>query len=121
MAAPHGAMAWFEMYSGDFAQTQRFYEQAFGWKFSTDMGPEYLMFDDSTGNVGGGFHPGMKPSDGSPMLYVFVDSIEKSLPQIAELGGTQVQGKTEIPTVGWWASVKDPQGNVIGVYETLSK
>lgn len=118
---PHGAMTWFELHSSDFAATQSFYQQVFGWKFSQDMGPEYLMFEDTTGNVGGGFQKDIAVSAGSPMLYVTVDSIEKSLPQIEELGGKQVTGRSEIPTVGWWASFKDPQGNLLGLYEGLQK
>ena len=121
MTVKQGQIMWMEFHSKDFATTQSFYERVFGWKFDSSMGPEYLMFDDGSGVVGGGFSKDTPVSTGSPLVYVWVDDLEKSLAQIAEAGGTQVKEKTEIPTVGWWGSFKDPSGNLVGLYETARK
>lgn len=122
---PHGQIGYIEVYSRDLAESKTFYERAFGWKFGETMGPDYQMFEDPTGNVGGGVGPQAAKwtaPDGGAHLYVTVDSIEKSLAAIEEAGGATLKGKTVIdPSIGWWASFKDPSGNELGIYETAQK
>jgi predicted enzyme related to lactoylglutathione lyase len=36
------------------------------------------------------------------------------------LGGTVIQPKTEIPTIGWFGMFKDPTGNVLALYTSAN-
>jgi predicted enzyme related to lactoylglutathione lyase len=49
------------------------------------------------------------------IFYVAV-KISADLKAAAKLGGLTVQGKTEIPNIGWYGIFKDPSGNRIGLY-----
>ncbi len=46
-----------------------------------------------------------------------MDSIDDALTRIEELGGSTVQGKTEISPTSWWAVFADSEGNQLGLYE----
>lgn len=113
----HGQICHVELHSKDFKGSQKFYETLFGWKFDLTMGDEYLMFNDGSGFVGGGFHKDTPVSTGAPLVYILTDDLVRSLGDIVKAGGQQVQDKMEIPNVGWWGSFKDTQGNVLGLFE----
>ena len=44
-------------------------------------------------------------------LYVEVDEIEDYLRRTKALGGVVATAKTEIPSLGWYALIKDPDGS----------
>lgn len=48
------------------------------------------------------------------------DSIEDSLAKITEAGGSVLLGKTPIPSMGWFATCKDTEGNTFGLFTTDS-
>ena len=48
-----------------------------------------------------------------------VESIDVALERIGELGGATVAGKTPVGEMGFAAYVRDPEGNVIGLWETV--
>ena len=47
-----------------------------------------------------------------------VDSIEDALAAAERTGGTIKEPKTEIPGMGWFAVVTDPEGNEVGLYQS---
>jgi predicted enzyme related to lactoylglutathione lyase len=53
---------------------------------------------------------------GGPVLWLFVNDIQDSLRRIGDLGGRVLQG---VESEGPWlqASVADPAGNVVGVWQ----
>lgn len=107
-----------EFVAPDFDKAKEFYGGLFGWTFQQWEGMDYLLYMGPEGGVNGGFFkPQPEQPVCSPLIYIEVDCIEEFLPRIANHGGEQVMGKTEIPGVGWFALVKDPAGNVIGLYE----
>jgi predicted enzyme related to lactoylglutathione lyase len=53
-----------------------------------------------------------------PVVVVDVASIDESLDKIGGLGGSTVVGKTPVGDMGFAAYFKDPEGNVIGLWET---
>jgi hypothetical protein len=120
----HGAIEWIEIPSKDATASPKFYETVFGWKIQrSEQMPEYPMFTDPSGNVGGGFDLRGKPAvAGGVILYISVDSIDAIMPKITSSGGSVATEKTLISAeVGWWASFKDPSGNKIGLYERAKK
>lgn len=58
------------------------------------------------------------PDTPSPVLVIDVDAIDEALGKIEREGGSVVRPRTEIPGMGAFAYFKDPDGNVLGLFET---
>jgi predicted enzyme related to lactoylglutathione lyase len=100
----------------DLERTKAFLWGLFGWEFEP-FGEDYLLFTAPEGpDVGIRRVAGVGTGD-SPTVYVEVPSVATCGEQAEELGGEVVAPKAEIPGVGWFSRVKDPDGNVIGLFE----
>ena len=115
-----GVFVWDELGTTDADAAQRFYEEVFGWT-TADMGQEfggYRIFD-RPGGTGQGHAGIMKLQDPSvpPMWipYVGVEDTDSTAAKATELGATVIVGPMDVPTVGRFAVVQDPQGAVFGI------
>ncbi|HEX6363398.1 MAG TPA: VOC family protein, partial [Albitalea sp.] len=115
----HGAFSWSELLTTDPAAASEFYGSLFGWKIETmDMGqgPYHVVKagDTSIGGI-------MKiPAESGPMPpnwcpYVTVSDVDATAKKCASLGGKVLMPPTDIPTVGRFAVIQDPQGAVLNV------
>ncbi len=117
----------FEIPTDDLARAKEFYGSSFGWQLQTIEDMDYTIamttpVDEKTqmptepGGINGGM---MKRSADtpSPVLTIGVDSIDDSMRKIAAAGGVVVQPRTEIPDMGAFGYFKDPEGNVLGLWE----
>jgi predicted enzyme related to lactoylglutathione lyase len=124
-----GKVVHFEIPADDVARAKDFYASVFGWQLNTmQIGEgEYTIvqttpIDDNTqlpiepGAINGGM---MQRSADTPhpIITIDVDGIEDSLKQIEAAGGSAVTPRTEIPGMGAFAYFKDPEGNVLGLWE----
>jgi predicted enzyme related to lactoylglutathione lyase len=120
----------FEIPADDEDRARNFYREAFGWQLQEMPELQYTIVmttpvDQQTqlptepGAINGGL---MKRSADtpSPVLTVDVASIDDSLKQIEAGGGSTVKPRTEIPGMGAFAYFKDTEGNVMGLWETVS-
>jgi hypothetical protein len=102
----------------DANRAQGFYESLFSWKFSQPMeGMDYRMSD-----LGEGQGAAVFPSDSGATglrVYFGVDDIEAALAQVRELGG-QTEDKMPVPSMGWFAACKDPEGNAFSLWQNDS-
>ena len=119
----------FEIPADDVERAKSFYGSVFEWELNTMQmdGGEYTIVtttpvDDSMmptepGAVNGGL---MQRSDEapSPVITIDVDDIEQSLKDIEAAGGSTVTPRTPIPGMGAFGYFKDPEGNVMGLWET---
>jgi predicted enzyme related to lactoylglutathione lyase len=113
-------MCHFEWSSTDFDRTEKFYSGLFDWEFSP-WGDDYLTFKPPEG-PGGGIMKVEKVEVGrSPYVYIEVDEIEPYLEKAEELGGGVDTPKTEIPGVGWYAHLLDPDKNIVGLLKWAEK
>jgi predicted enzyme related to lactoylglutathione lyase len=109
-----------EWSSSNLERSRTFYGGLFDWSF-TPWGDEYMLFK-APEYAGGGIMKSSEIKPGaSPTVYVEVEQIEPYLDQVKKLGGTIAVGKTEIPTVGWFAHLKDPDGNLVGLFQSANK
>ncbi|HEX2073326.1 MAG TPA: VOC family protein [Geodermatophilus sp.] len=124
-----GRVVHFEIPFEDGDRAKRFYAEAFGWQVH-DM-PEMaytLVTSGPSGDEGpsepGFINGGMMAREGSPstgpVIVVDVDSIDRALKTVGELGGSTVTPKMAVGDMGFAAYVKDPEGNVIGLWESAS-
>jgi predicted enzyme related to lactoylglutathione lyase len=120
----------FEIPADDEGRARNFYREVFGWQLQEMPELQYTIVmttpvDEQTqlptepGAINGGL---MKRSADtpSPVLTVDVESIDDSLKQIEAGGGSIVKPRTEIPGMGAFAYFKDTEGNVMGLWETVS-
>ena len=101
-------------------RAEKFYADVFGWTFQRyDGAPEYY----GMANTGDDAKPGIngalfkRGSDAETTLTIGVDSIEDTIAKVVDKGGKVVQGKTAIPTMGWFATCEDSEGNKFGLYK----
>jgi uncharacterized protein len=108
----------FEIPVDDPDRAERFYSNVFGWTFQRYPGaPQYYGMattgEDQPGINGALYQRG--ENDGT-QLTMSVDSIEDAIATIEREGGSVVQGKTPIPSMGYFAVCTDTEGNKIGVF-----
>lgn len=113
----HGDITHIDIPVSDLGKGAAFYSELFGWQIAEPPGFEgYPMWQAPNKISGGGLAP---RSDGftQPRSYVEVDSIDDTLAAAVIAGGTVVMGKDQISPTSWWAAIRDPDGNEIGLYE----
>jgi len=118
----------FEIPAYDIERMRDFYTQLFGWKITKMPGPtEYWNIEtvpvDEKGmptrqGVNGSMIKKVSPEH-KPINYIYVDSVDECCRKIEELGGNVIDRKKEIPGLGWWALLSDPEGNEFGIFESI--
>src|SRR5262249_1963372 len=125
MSDLQGKFVWYELMTTDTAAAAKFYQSVVGWTPAPmDMGGmTYTIF-----NVPGADRgiAGMMPlpdelkSMGVPPNwtgYVYVDDVDATASKFTELGGSVRRPPSDIPTIGRFAVVADPQGAVICIFK----
>ncbi len=124
-----GRVVHFEIPFENGDRAKRFYAEAFGWQVQDMPDMAYtLVTSGPSGDEGpserGFINGGMMAREGSPstgpIIVVDVDSIDRALKTVGELGGSTVTPKMAVGDMGFAAYVKDPEGNVIGLWESAS-
>ncbi|MBD3234472.1 MAG: VOC family protein [candidate division Zixibacteria bacterium] len=111
-----GSLCHFEIPAKDIEKSGEFYKQVFKWKLNTSDFPGYGLLE-----LPREPHAGVEkrePFSNGVMIYIQVADISQTLNVVREAGGEIVKGKTEIPNIGWFGLFSDPDGNVIGVYQS---
>src|ERR1700723_2567603 len=121
----HGKFSWNELLTTDPAAAKEFYGQLFGWTTR-----EWPMegFNCTIVKVGeidvGSIMPipghaaGMPPRWGA---YVTVDDVDATAALAEKLGGKILVPPTDIPTVGRFTVIQDPQGAVVSAITYVPK
>jgi len=113
-----GTIVHIEIPSGDTTKSMKFWGDLVGWKFQNYTGegsegtPEYNMFE---GEPGGAIYP--SGEDKGIKVYFEADNIDSELERIRELGG-ETEDKMPVPSMGWFAHAKDPDGNEFSVWQS---
>jgi predicted enzyme related to lactoylglutathione lyase len=113
-----GHFVWHENQAADVEAAKSFYSQLCGWTFEVFKPGEmdYVMIS-SGGATHGGFWPA--PPEGAPSAWighVYVEDCDAAAEKAKSLGGTVLNGPMDIPDVGRFALLQDPQGGVISAY-----
>jgi len=119
-AAPGGVFVWTELGTTDVDAAQRFYEQVFGWT-TKDPGAEfggYRIFHRSENDPNGIAGLMANPSKDIPAYwnpYVAVESPDATVAKAKELEATILVEPADIPGIGRFAIIRDPQGATFGI------
>jgi predicted enzyme related to lactoylglutathione lyase len=125
MPAPTvGRFVWHELHTGDRPKAAKFYKQLLGWETKdVPMGPgEPYTLCQRDGKDFAGITKSMAPANVPPhwLPYIGVDDVDRSAAKIKELGGKVMMAPTDIPNVGRFAAVADPQGAAFAIYKSAS-
>jgi predicted enzyme related to lactoylglutathione lyase len=125
-----GKVVHFEIPFDDGDRARRFYKEAFDWQIMEmpEMGYTIVMTGPSSdtgptepGFINGGMLSREQAATSGPVVVLDVESIEVALERIGGLGGSTVVGKTPVGDMGFAAYFKDPEGNVVGLWETAGQ
>jgi predicted enzyme related to lactoylglutathione lyase len=121
----HGAFSWCELLTGDVAGAKDFYSRLFNWTLEPAPGPNahYTLVKYGGEQMGGimAIPPGaegMRPAWG---VYVTVDDVDTTAKLAVELGAKVCVPPCDIPEVGRFCVLQDPQGAMINVITYLKR
>lgn len=113
----------FDLYAQNPERASKFYTETFGWKFEKwedpQMKMEYWMVmtgDDKKPGIDGGMS--RKTDMPRNVLTIDVPDIDEYIEKIKANGGEITMEKTAIPKVGWFATFKDPEGELMSIMQT---
>lgn len=112
-----GVFVWDELGTTDADGAQRFYEDVFGWT-TKDQGEEYggyRIFSSGETQIAGLMK---NPDPSIPAAwtpYVGVEDTDAACKKATELGAEVIVEPMDVPAVGRFAILKDPQGAVFGI------
>lgn len=122
----HGGFGWFELMTTDTEGAKKFYADLFGWEYEDmPMGPgsTYTVVK-SCGKAVAGIMA--QPEDCKCMppswdIYITVNDVDAAAAKVQSSGGKVLRAPSDIPEVGRFAVLQDPQGAVIMAMTYLQK
>jgi predicted enzyme related to lactoylglutathione lyase len=123
-----GRVVHFEIPYDDADRAGAFYQKAFGWQIVPlpEMGYTLVTTgpNGEQGHIEAGFiNGGMMKRDEpftAPHIVIDVANLEDTLRAINEAGGTTVSGRQPVGDMGFTAYFRDPEGNLVGLWETAA-
>jgi hypothetical protein len=107
-----------ELTTSNVAGAIEFYKTIFDWKIEKEPGFEDYYSIQTGQEPGGGIMA--TPQQGVPTAwcaYVETEDVAATLAKVKGAGGKILYPKSEIPNIGWFAVISDPQGAVLGLFE----
>jgi predicted enzyme related to lactoylglutathione lyase len=119
------AFQWNELWSPDAKAVLPFYEKVFGVSVESmempGMKEPYHMLKKGEALMGGAM---TSPMEGVPAMwlpYIGVDDVDATIERAKARGGEVVAPAQDVPNVGRFAVVKEPEGAVVGVITPEAK
>lgn len=113
------AACWNELGTTDTQKAGQFYSNVFGWTREdfSESPIEYTMFKDGDRGAGGMYQitPEMGPIPPNWLVYFAVDDCDAKLQKATELGAHVMKPADDIPGVGRFAILIDPQGAAFAI------
>ena len=121
----HGAFSWCELMTTDVDAAKVFYTRLFGWDTEDTTMPGMTYTVVKAGSQGiGGIMPIPKDAQGMPPMwgaYVTVDDVDSTAKTATQLGAMLLVPPRDIPNVGRFCVIQDPQGAVISAITYMKK
>ncbi len=123
-----GRVVHFEVPYDDGERARAFYTKVFGWETTELPDMNYTLFSSGPSGEQGPTEPGfinggmMQRGDPftTPTLVLDVASIDVALAAVTEAGGSIVSERQPVGEMGFSAYFTDPEGNLLGLWETAS-
>jgi hypothetical protein len=101
----------------DLERAVEFYQKVFDWDFK-QFGRGYYLYNTRSGMTIGLRKAETIQAGNSTIFHVTVDNIDSYLDKVKTFGGKVFREKTVIPVYGWYALLNDPDGNILGLFQT---
>jgi predicted enzyme related to lactoylglutathione lyase len=115
-----GRFVWHELMTTDTKSAAGFYTKVAGWKTKPfDQNPGYTMFTFKGRPMAGLM---ALPEPDSPLMwlaYIGTPNVDETARQAEGLGGKVVKRPEDIPTIGRFAIIQDPQGALFVAFTPL--
>jgi predicted enzyme related to lactoylglutathione lyase len=113
----HGGFSWMELMTTKVEDAKKFYTSLFGWE-TEEMsmeGMSYTVLKVAGEAVGGmmAMPPGCEGMPPSWSVYVTVEDVDATASKVESLGGKVLRAPADIPEVGRFCVLQDPQGAAI--------
>jgi hypothetical protein len=115
-------LGWFEIPALDFSRARSFYESLLDVQLRDHVAGPNLMgvFPYDAEKASGGCvmkGPGMVPTNDGVIVYLNAgDELGPVLSRVSPLGGEVVFPRTPVPGIGFFAHIKDTEGNRVGLF-----
>jgi predicted enzyme related to lactoylglutathione lyase len=112
------SFCWNELGTTDTQKAGEFYAKVFGWTRETDSSPmPYTMFKNGDRGAGGMYQlmPEMGPIPPHWLVYFAVDDCDATVQKATELGARVLKAAQDIPGIGRFAVLSDPQGAAFAI------
>jgi uncharacterized protein len=114
--ARHGGLSYLEIPAVDARLSAAFYQKVLGWSLR-GHDTDDPRFNDATGHLIGRWVTGRLISREPGLLaYFYVDHIDDAVERVATCGGEVVDAPYPEGDL-WVATVRDPAGNMIGLWQ----
>lgn len=124
MGAASGRFVWYDLMTPDVQGAKAFYTDLIGWKM-TPWRSDYEMWTAGDTQVGGLMAlPEDARKAGAPphwLGYAAVEDVDASAKKVQQLGGRVFHPPTDIPQVGRFAVVADPQGAAFALFKSTDE
>jgi uncharacterized protein len=123
MSASHGRFVWYELMTTDTAAAQDYYTRVVGWgaQPAPNASMPYTLLTAGENLVAGMMEqPEQSKQMGAPpswLGYVGVDDVDATTDQARRLGGAVYVEPRDIPSVGRFSVIADPQQAAIGLFK----
>jgi predicted enzyme related to lactoylglutathione lyase len=109
-------LCWNELLTNDTQKAGDFYTNLFGWT-KEQFGGDYTIFKYGDRGAGGMFQiiPEMGPVPPNWTVYFAVDDCDAMAQKVTELGGQVLKAPEDIPTIGRFAVLMDPQSAAFAI------
>jgi predicted enzyme related to lactoylglutathione lyase len=115
-----GRFVWYELLTTEPEAAQHFYKQLLGWDTQKWGGGAYTMWTNQGQALGGVLSlPEPARKVGAPphwLASISTPDLDGTVGQAQKLGGKVLVPTTEMPEVGRWAVLADPQGAAFTAY-----
>jgi len=123
MSSPNGKFVWYELMTTDTAAAEAYYRKVVGWgaRDAGVPGVSYTLFTVDDSPVGGLMALPEEACEGGArpgwIGYVGVDDVDAYAARFTERGGAVHRAPDDIPGIGRFAMVADPQGAALALFQ----
>ena len=117
----HGFFSWNELMTNNIGGAKSFYSKMFGWEIEDlptgQMQMSYSLVKKDGTNIGGIMQLPPEAGETPPFwgTYITVDDADKSAEKATSLGAKILVPPTDVPNVGRFCMMADPQGAAIAI------
>ena len=117
----HGFFSWNELMTNNINGAKEFYSEMFGWEMedlpTNQMQMSYTLIKKDDSNIGGIMQLPPEAGETPPFwgTYITVNDADKSAEKAASLGAKILVPPTDVPNVGRFCMMADPQGAAIAI------